>query len=218
MKRKIFVVDDHPIMRKGYQFLLAQEPDLEVCGEAGTALEALERIAEARPDLVVVDITLGGMSGLELVKHLQAQWPELPTLVVSTHDEALYGERALLAGARGYIMKNEVDTAVVEAIRRVLRGGFYLSEAMSTQILTRFQRQGSLPAAGDANPIRRLTDRELEVFERIGQGLTTQQIAEALLISPKTVESHRGRIKEKLAVATTTMLVQRATLWVERQP
>ena len=218
MKRKIFVVDDHPVMRKGYLFLIAQEPDLEGCGEAGTALEALEKIPEARPDLVIVDISLGGMSGLELIKHLQVPFPDLPTLVVSTHSESLYGERALLAGARGYIMKSEVDATVIEGIRRILKGGFYLSEQMGTKILLQYQKMGGLPSAEAGTSIERLSDRELEIFELMGQGYTTKEVAEALLISPKTVESHRGRIKDKLAIETTTELLQRATLWVERQP
>ena len=218
MKHKIFVVDDHPVMRKGYQFLIAQQADLEVCGEAGTAREALEKIPAAKPDLVIVDISLGGMSGLELIKHLQAQLPELPTLVVSTHDESLYGERALLAGARGYIMKNEVDTVVIEAILRILRGGIYLSDLMGMKILHQYQKMSRLPEEEEASPIQRLSDRELEVFELTGQGMSTQQIADALLISPKTVESHRGRIKDKLAIETTTQLMQRAILWYEAQP
>ena len=217
MKRKIFVVDDHPVMRMGYHFLLDQEADLEVCGEAGTALEALEKISQAHPDLVIVDISLGGMSGIELIKHLQAQFPDLPTLVVSAHDESLFGERAILAGARGYIMKREVDTSVVEAIGRILRGGFYLSDEMSTKILLQYRKIGHLSPEEAVPSIQQLSDRELEVFELMGQGYTTRAIAEALMISPKTVESHRGRIKDKLAIETTTELLQRATLWVERQ-
>lgn len=217
MKRRIFVVDDHPVMRKGYQFVIDQEPDLEACGEAGGALEALEKIPGARPDLVLVDISLGGISGLELIKDLQVHYPDLPALVISTHDEALYGERALLAGARGYLMKSEVDVTVVEAIRRILDGGFYLSEQMGTRILLQYQRMGRR-LAEESDPLQRLSDRELEIFELMGQGLTTQEIADALVISPKTVESHRGRIKTKLAIDTTTELLQRATLWVEQEP
>jgi len=211
MKRKIFVVDDHPVMRKGYQFLIDQEPDLVVCGEAGTALEALEKVSEEHPDLMLVDISLGGMSGLELIKKVHAQYPELATLVVSTHDESLYGERALRAGARGYVMKSEADGVIVEAIRRVLHGGYYVSERMSDKILRQFQQQGTSLVAETS--VQQLSDRELEVFELMGQGMTTQEIAEALVISPKTVESHRGRIKAKLAIETTTELMRRATLW-----
>lgn len=218
MKHKIFVVDDHPVMRKGYRFLIEQEPDLMVCGEAGTALDALDAIEEVHPDLVLVDISLGGMSGLELVKSLHTRDADLAMLVISMHDESLYAQRALLAGARGYIMKNEADTAVIEGIRQVLRGGFYLSEAISTRILLQYQQRGTLPAQHNDDPLERLSDRELDVFELMGQGNTTKQIAEALLISPKTVESHRGRIKSKLAIASTSQLVQRATLWVDGHP
>lgn len=222
MKRRIFVVDDHPVMRKGFRFLMDQEPDLEVCGEADSAPAALEAIPEAAPDLVIVDLSLGGMGGLELIKTLQTQQPDLPLLVVSTHDESLYGERALMAGARGYVMKSEVDTVVVEAVRRVLRGGVYLSDQMSTKILLQYRRTENLPTEDADDPgaasVQQLSDRELEVFELIGQGYSTQQIADALMISPKTVDSHRGRIKDKLAVPSTNRLLQRATLWVDRQP
>jgi DNA-binding NarL/FixJ family response regulator len=217
-KFRIMVVDDHPVMRKGYRFLLETEPDLRVCCEAGAALEAMQKVRDTEPDLVVVDISLGGMNGIALIKNLLAERPELLTLVVSTHDETMYGERALLAGARGYVMKSEVDETIVEAIRRILRGGFYLSEEMSTKILTQYQKMGGSAPREDATGVEQLSDRELEVFELIGQGMSTQEIADALLISPKTVESHRGRIKQKLSVDTTTALLQRATLWVERQP
>lgn len=216
---RIMIVDDHPVMRMGYRFLLDAEPDLTVCCEAGSALEAMKKVRETRPDLVVVDISLGGMNGIALIKNLLAEHPGLLTLVVSTHDETMYGERALLAGARGYVMKSEVDQIIVDAIRRVLRGGFYLSEEMSTKILSQYQKMGgSAPGGETVTELEQLSDRELEVFELIGEGMSTQEIADALLISPKTVESHRGRIKQKLAVDSTTALLQRATLWVERQP
>lgn len=214
MKRKIFVVDDHSVMRWGYIALINQEPDLEVCGEAGTALEALDQIPELEPDLVIVDISLEGMNGIELTKHLQTQEPELPVLVVSMHDESLYGERALRAGARGYIMKKEARTKIVEAIRRVLNGVFYMSDAMSTKILLQYQGH---KFEEEASSVDWLSDRELEVFELFGRGYSAREIAEALLISPKTVESHRNRIKEKLAVSSTTELLQHAVQWVQNQ-
>jgi len=214
MKRKIFVVDDHSVMRWGYIALINQEPDLLVCGEAATALEALEKIPEAKPDLVIVDISLEGMNGIELTKHLQSRYPELPVLIVSMHDESLYGERALRAGARGYIMKREARTKIVEAIRRVLSGVFYLSDGMSTKILLQYQGRRF---EEEASTIERLSDRELEVFELFGRGLSTREIAEALLISPKTVESHRNRIKDKLAVESTTELLQHAVQWVQQE-
>lgn len=214
MKSKIFVVDDHAVMRWGYIALINQELDLEVCGEAGSALEALEKIPEADPDLAIVDISLEGMNGIELTKRLQAQEPELPILIISMHDESLYGERALRAGAKGYIMKKEVRSTVVEAIRRVLSGGFYLTEQMSTKILLQYRGHH----VDETRPsIERLSDRELEVFELFGRGLATREIAEALLISPKTVESHRSRIKNKLAVESTSELLQRAVQWVQSE-
>jgi DNA-binding NarL/FixJ family response regulator len=214
MKRKIFVVDDHSVMRWGYIALINQEPDLHVCGEAASALEALEQIPVAAPDLAIVDISLEGMNGIELTKHLQTQYPELPVLVVSMHDESLYGERALRAGARGYIMKREARTRIVEAIRRILNGVFYLSDAMSTKILLQYQGRRF---DEEASTIERLSDRELEVFELFGRGLSTREIAEALLISPKTVESHRNRIKVKMAVESTTELLQHAVQWVQQE-
>lgn len=214
MKRKVFVVDDHSVMRWGYIALINQEPDLTVSGEAETALEALEKIAREMPDLVLVDISLDGMNGLELTKHLQALYPELPILIVSMHDETLYGERALRAGARGYVMKREARTTIVDAIRRVLNGSFYLSDMMSTKILLQYQGRRF---EEERSSVERLSDRELDVFELFGRGYSTRQIAEALLISPKTVESHRNRIKDKLAIESTPELLQRAVLWVQNE-
>lgn len=214
MKHRIFIVDDHPLMRRGHAYLINREPDMEVCGEAGSVLDALAGIERTHPDLVVTDISLDGTSGLELIKRLKVEHAGLPVLVVSMHDESLYGERALSAGARGYIMKSQADTDVVDAIRKILRGGFYLSEAMSTKILLQYTGFHDDEAH---SPIERLSDRELEVFELIGRGLSTRQVAEALHISPKTVESHRGRIKEKLAIETSTELLQRAVQWTEHE-
>jgi DNA-binding NarL/FixJ family response regulator len=216
MSNSIFIVDDHPVMRNGYRFLFKNEPFLKVCGEAGSAAEALEKIPAAKPDLVLVDISLGGVSGISLIKDLKVLYPEILTLVVSAHDEMMYGERALLAGARGYVMKSEVDAVVVDAIQRVLRGGYFLSEEMNTKIMQQYQEKYDGPGSHETTGIQQLTDRELEVFELIGKGFSTHKIADSLNISPKTVESHRGRIKEKLALENTTELLQRATLWVER--
>ena len=210
---QIFIVDDHPVMRRGYANLIQEEIDLEVCGEAGEGLEALEKIRRLEPDLVISDLTLGsGMSGLELIKTLQVERPELPILVVSMHDESLYADRALKAGAKGYVMKAEADTTIVKAIRRVLRGGLYVSEAVSEKILMQFAG-GRVEES--ASPLEQLSDRELEVFEHIGHGRTTQEIAEAMGISPKTVESYRARIKEKLGLEQNTELIRRAVQWVE---
>ena len=213
MKRTVFVVDDHPVIRWGYISLINQEPDLEVCGEADTAFEALDKIPEASPDLAIVDISLAGMNGIELTKQLQVLHPDLPVLIVSMHDEVLYGDRALRAGARGYIMKREVRTKIVEAIRRLLRGGTYLSDQMSTRLLNQYQGG----RFDERSPIERLSDRELEVFELYGRGYSTREIAEALFISRKTVESHRNRIKDKLGLESTSQFLQRAVQWVQSQ-
>lgn len=216
--KRIMIVDDHPVMRMGYRLLIESEPDLSVCCEAGSALEAMDIARRDRPDLMIVDISLGGMNGIVLIKNLLAEMPDLLTLVVSTHDETIYSERAIHAGARGYVMKSEVDRTIVEAVRRVLRGGFYLSDQMSTRILSQFQKMKKGRPDQASSEIDQLSDRELEVFELIGEGMSVQNIADALLISPKTVESHRGRIKQKLSLETSTALLQRATLWVEQRP
>lgn len=213
MKRTVFVVDDHPVIRLGYISLIDQEPDLEVCGEADTAFEALDKIPEASPDLAIVDISLAGMNGIELTKQLQVLHPDLPVLIVSMHDEVLYGDRALRAGARGYIMKREVRTKIVEAIRRLLSGGTYLSDQMSTRLLNQYQGG----RFDERSPLERLSDRELEVFELYGRGYSTREIADALFISRKTVESHRNRIKDKLGLESTSQFLQRAVQWVQSQ-
>ena len=213
MKRTVFVVDDHPVVRWGYISLINLEPDLEVCGEADTAFEALDKIPEANPDLAIVDISLEGMNGIELTKQLQALHPDLPVLIVSMHDEVLYGDRALRAGARGYIMKREVRTKIVKAIRRLLRGGTYLSDQMSARLLNQYQGG----RFDERSPLERLSDRELEVFELYGRGYSTREIAEALFISRKTVESHRNRIKDKLGLESTSQFVQHAVQWVQSQ-
>lgn len=213
MGYKIFVVDDHPLMRRGYASLINQEPDLKLCGEAGSADEALEKVQESRPDLVIADISMEGMNGIELIKHLHARKPDLPVLVVSMHDELLYAERALSAGARGYVMKNEVDTSVIGAINKILQGGLYVSERMQSRILAQYATGRHVERA----PLEQLADRELEIFELIGRGMSTRQIAETLHISPKTVESHRGRIKAKLGIESTGELRQRAVLWLHNK-
>ena len=212
--KRIFIVDDHPVVRLGYASLIDVEADLEVCGQAGSAEEALQQIPEADPDLVIADLSLGGLSGIELLKRLHARSPELLLLAVSMHDETLYAERALNAGARGYVMKEEMNHVVAAAIRRVLAGGVYLSAAMSDKVLRQYAGHSG---HGTQSPIERLADRELETFEHLGRGLTTREIAEAMHISPKTVDTYRSRIKEKLALDTTAELSRRAALWVDRQ-
>lgn len=203
-------------MRKGYRYLIDSEMDMKVCGEAGAALDALAEITDLDPDLVIVDLSLEGMSGLELIKRLQSLHPDLLILIISAHDEALFGERGLRAGAHGYIMKSEVDDVVIKAIRRVLEGGYYVSDEMNTRIMRQFQ-QGNWELGAETSPVEHLSDREFEVFDLMGRGMTTDEIADALLISPKTVESHRRRVKIKLGIDSTTELMRRATLWVEKE-
>ena len=212
MKYRILIIDDHEITRKGYAYLFGEEMDMEICGEAGSALDGLALIPTAEPDLVITDITLEGMSGLELIKHLNAQYPALPVLVVSMHSESLYAERALRAGARGYLMKREVGRAVVKAVRCILDGGLYVSEQMNKVILRQF-------AGGRVDEQRpavdRLSDRELEVLEHLGRGLKTREIAEAMMISPNTVDTFRARIKEKLGLGSGAELLQYAVQYAQ---
>lgn len=217
MARQIYIVEDHPVMRRGYSYLVDSEIDLEICGEAGDAQTALKDIPDANPDLAIVDLTLQGMGGLELIKRLQAERPELPILVVSMHDETLYADRALQAGARGYIMKSEVEAEVVKAIRRILDGGVFLSDELSTKILLQYSGSKSGAPAGSTSSLEQLSDRELEVFEYMGRGFTTQEIAEKLVLSPKTIDSYRARVKDKLSIDSNTELMRRAVVWVENQ-
>lgn len=200
--------------RHGVARLLEQQPDLTVCGEAEDAPRALEAVKRLKPRLVLADLTLPGGEGLEFIKDLRALHPEVTVLVVSMHDEALYAERALRAGARGYIMKNEGGEKLVEAIRQVLRGKTYLSEPMSekaAEMLSGRRRRA------DDTTLGKLTDREFEVFRSIGQGLTTRQIGERLRLSPKTVETHRLHVREKLGLKTGPALIQYAIRWAGTQ-
>jgi DNA-binding NarL/FixJ family response regulator len=213
-KKRVLIVDDHPMMREGLAQLVNHEPDLRVSGQAETAAQALAAIAQDRPDLILLDISLPGRSGLELIKDLQSLHPGLPVLVISMHDEALYAERVLRAGGRGYIMKHEGGQKLMAAIRRVLQGQIYVSERISAKILEVFS--GQRPQ-GTASPLEQLTDREFEVFELLGQGRSSRQIAEQLHLSVKTVEVHRAHIKQKLKVQTATELVRCAVRWHESQ-
>ncbi|MEM1270957.1 MAG: response regulator transcription factor [Bacteroidota bacterium] len=214
MRKGIFIVDDHPIMRQGYGLIINRESDLEVAGEASSAEEAMSLLAVTPCDLVIADLSLRGMGGLELIKRIRTQFDDLPILVVSMHDEELYAVRALRAGARGYVMKVHTDVVLIDAIRSMLDGHFYVSETIRDRIVQQFSGQAGLE---DSSPLDQLTDRELEVFEHIGQGLTTQEVGQALHISPKTVETYRGRMKRKLGIKRTSELTRRATLWVEQQ-
>ena len=218
MKYRIFILEDHPIMRRGYRTLINGEMDIEVCGEAETAIEAMEKIPGANPNLVIADISLEGMNGIEFIKRLQSERPDLEVLVVSMHDESLYAERALQAGAVGYVMKKEADNSVLTAIRRVQSGRYYVSERMEDRIMQLFAGQMSPKTMAEKqSSVGQLSDRELEIFELHGRGLTTRDMADLMGISPKTVATHRARIKTKLAIETTPELVRRAVLWIENE-
>jgi DNA-binding NarL/FixJ family response regulator len=208
--KRILIVDDHPMMRQGLSQLICSEPDLTVCCEADTARQAFEAIGELKPDLALVDISLPDKNGLELIKDLQAVHPTLPVLVVSMHDESLYAERVLRAGGRGYVMKQEGGKVLMQAIRQVLGGQVYVSEKMSARILEIFSGGRG---EGGASPVGRLTDREFEVFQLIGQGRGTREIAVHLHLSVKTVEVHRANIKKKLHIMSATDLVRYAVRW-----
>ncbi len=208
---KVLLVDDHPIVRQGLAQLLEQEEDLIVCGEAYDAQGALDAIEKLKPDIAIVDIMLKDVNGIELIKKIKSQLGELPVLVMSMHDESLYAERALRAGARGYIMKEEATDKMLIAVRKVMQGEIYLSEVMVSRILHRLA-DGKSKAD---SPLDRLSDRELEVFQLIGEGLGTRQIAERLQVSVKTVESYRAHIKEKLELSSSTEVMRQAVQWVQ---
>ncbi len=211
-KRTVFLVDDHPLVREWLTNLINQQSDLVVCGEAESAPQALQGIDQARPDVAIVDISLKDSSGIELIKSLKQSHPTVSVLVLSMHDESLYAERALRAGAKGYIMKRETTRRVIEAIRRVLEGKLYVSDSVAEAITTRAVTGRTLP---DQSPIEQLSDRELEVFEMLGQGLGTRQIAESLRVSIKTVQVYCARTKEKLKVDSATELLREAIRWNE---
>jgi DNA-binding NarL/FixJ family response regulator len=214
IKTKVLVIDDHPIFREGLRKVINSEPDLTVCGEAEGAAEALAEIKALRPDIVIVDITLHQSSGIDLIKDMKLRWPNLPILVLSNHDEALYAERCVRTGARGYVMKTHSPQELLAGLRDVLRGKFHLSDAITNKILNKYI-YGSSP--DNSNPFEQLSDREIQVFELYGKGRTTRQISEILHLSVKTVESHRDGIKEKLDFADSTSLVRAAVQWVESQ-
>ena len=213
-RRRVLLVDDHPFMRAGLGQLIERQADLCVCGEAGNPAEAMQAIAKTKPDVVLTDLTMPGRSGLEFIKDVIAAQAGLSVLVVSMHDEAVYAERALRAGARGYIMKEAGGDALLAAIRQVLRGEVYVSARMSARIL---EGLSSRKPRGSSSPIEKLSDREFEVFQLIGQGKSTRDIAEQLHLSSKTVDVHRSHIKEKLELTDATALIRHAVRWVETQ-
>lgn len=209
-KHNVFIVDDHPLVREWLSNLINQQPDLAVCGEAGEKGSALEAIVSLKPAIVIVDITLEGGSGLELIKDLKTMAPGVATIVLSMHDESLYAERALRAGARGYVMKREVTGHVLQAIRSVLEGKLYLSEEIVMNIARKLVH-GRAPAEG--SPVETLSDRELEVFQMLGRGQNTRSIADELNVSIKTVQAFCARIKEKLDLANINELLREAVRW-----
>ena len=213
-KIRILLVDDHPLVREGLANLIHQEPDLEVCGQAATEPQGLQLIGSAQPDLAVVDLSLENGSGLELIKSIKAMHPAVAVLALSMRDESLYAERALRAGARGYLMKREAATKVIQGIRAVLGGELFVSAKIKAQMAERF-------VAGDfsvGSPVAQLSDRELEVFQLLGRGLSTRQIADHLHVGFKTVQAYCARTKEKLRLANANELLRAAMQWNADHP
>jgi len=210
-KSRILIVDDHPLFREGMQQMIDRNASLKVCGEAASPAAAMKAVAELEPDLVLVDISLEGGDGIDLIKNLKDKYENLPILVISMHNESLYAERALRAGALGYVMKNEAARTVKAAILKVLGGDIFLSEKMSASVLSRMMHgKNELPVS----PVEQLSDRELQVFQMLGEGKTSRQIAEELDLTIPTIHSFRMRIKEKLKCQNATELVLRANQWV----
>jgi DNA-binding NarL/FixJ family response regulator len=208
-KHRILLIDDHPLVREGLASLINQQQDMTVCGQAEDSAEAITRIREDRPDVALVDISLKNESGLELVKNLEAEFPLVALIVLSMHDEALYAERALRAGARGYVMKRETTKSILTAIRRVLAGDVYVSE----RVVNAMARRMNSRKRDAASPVEQLSDRELEIFRLLGQGRTTSQIAEDLHLSLKTVQAYCARAKEKFGVNSLSELLRAAIRW-----
>ena len=212
--RRVFIVDDHPLVREFLTNLIQNQSDLTVCGQAGNSADALSGVIALKPDVAIVDLSLNGELALELIKNLRALAPETAVLVLSMHDEVFYAERALRAGARGYVMKRETTGKVVEAIRLVMRGKMYVSAQLSAQLAEKFVLGGE---SAKISPIARLSDRELEVFELMGRGWETRRIAEERHLSIKTVQAYCARIKDKLDLENATVLLREAVRWVESQ-
>jgi DNA-binding NarL/FixJ family response regulator len=213
-RTRILLVDDHPLVRERLAEIINREADLFVCGEAEDRHEALQAVDAKRPDLVIVDLTLKSSDGLELIKDIHARWASLRMLVVSMHDESLYAERVLRAGALGYITKQEATRNILLAVRRVLAGNIYLNERISTHILARLTSKGGAVAI---TPAEVLADRELQVFELTGRGLNTREIASRLHIAAKTVETYRARIRNKLSLEDGSELLRSAIAWTHKQ-
>ena len=213
-KTQVLIVDDHPVIRDGLVAIINHERDLNVCGQAEDAYTALKVVAELKPDIVVTDISLKSSDGIELTKNIKARYPKLPVIILSVHDESLYAERALLAGAKAYLMKDKVSENIIKAIRTVLTGEIYVSDA----ILKKFLHKIAGDKAGTAKtPIESLSDREFEVFRLIGEGLKASQIAEQLHLSIKTIETYRTRLKEKLDLVNASELLKYSIRWAKSQ-
>ena len=209
--KRIVIVDDHPLFRKGFEQLINSSDDaFKICGEAGDAAQGMSVIRQLSPDLVIVDLSLPGANGIELIKNIRAEFPKLPVLILSMHDESLYALRGLRAGAQGYVMKQEALENVIIAIREVLAGRPYLSHDMSAKLITNFAS-----GSNRGNPTDKLSDRELEILELIGKGRDVREIANALHISAKTVETHRAHIKEKLNLKNARQVTRFAVQWIE---
>ena len=213
-KAEILIVDDHPIVREGLTLLINHEPGMEVCGGAESAAQARAQLDQFRPDAAIVDLSLKEGNGLELIKDIKVRYPELPVLVLSMRDESVFAERALRAGARGYVMKEAASANLITALKKILAGEIYLSESMSQSLLMKIA--GASPADAGSE-VECLTDRELEIFRMLGSGMTTRHIADRLHRSVKTVESHRENIKRKLSCRNAAELVQHAVRWVESE-
>ncbi|MCX5634009.1 MAG: response regulator transcription factor [Phycisphaerae bacterium] len=213
-KTQVLIVDDHPVIRDGLVTIINHERDLNVCGQAEDAYIALKAVAELKPDIVVTDISLKSSDGIELTKNIKARHPALPVIILSVHDESLYAERALLAGAKAYLMKDEVSENIIKAIRTVLNGEIYVSDTISKKFLHKIAGD----KAGTAKtPIESLSDREFEIFRLIGEGLKASQMAKQLHLSIKTIETYRARIKEKLNLANAAELLQYSIKWAKNQ-
>jgi DNA-binding NarL/FixJ family response regulator len=213
-KSQVLLVDDHAVVRFGISQLINRQTDMEVCGEQEDAVHAMEAIAQLKPDLVIADISLKDSSGLELMRNIKAQYPKLAILVFSVHDESIYAEMAFRAGALGYLMKGAEVDAILTAIRRVLGGNIYVSEALGVKMLQK-QIRGQVDSI--ASPVGSLSDRELEVFQLIGRWKGTRQIADELHLSVKTIEYYREQVKKKLGLGNATELTQAATAWVQKE-
>lgn len=208
---RVLIVDDHPIVREGLTELLKRESWIEIGGEAANADAAMKALREKEIDVAIVDLVLPGLSGIELIRNIQSEFDDLPVVVLSMHDEQFYAERALRAGARGYVMKEEASERIVEAIRQVHQGELFVSDGIAKKMLFRIVTG----EGNDSHPVHRLSDRELEVFQLIGQGFSTRKIAELLHLSIKTIESYRANIKSKLDLKNASELMQHAVKWVE---